>query len=216
MILLSEQPGYDFEMTYFNSDGKESTMCGNGGRCMTAFAHHLGLIRLEAHFGSIDGGHIAGILEISKDIKKVSLKMKDVQVDEVLADHIFMNTGSPHYITFVKDAEGMDILPQARKIRFSERFTEEGTNVDFVEIRKDHLFVRTYERGVEDETYSCGTGVTAAALASAIKCPDNPGYFRILTKGGELNIRFLQDKYSFTEVWMEEQAQFVFQGEVEI
>ena len=216
LILLSVQNGYDFGMTYFNSDGKESTMCGNGGRCMTAFAHFLGLIKSEAYFGAIDGDHIARILEISKDIKKISLKMKDVNVDEIIADHLFMNTGSPHYVSFVKDVEGMDLVARAHKIRFSERFAEEGTNVDFVEIRKDHLFVRTYERGVEDETYSCGTGVTASALAAAIRNPDNPGYFNILTKGGELTVRFRQNKNSFTEVWLEGPAQFVFKGEIEI
>ena len=216
LILLSEQSGYDFNMTYFNSDGKESTMCGNGGRCMTAFAYFLGLIKSEAHFGAIDGDHIARILEIAQDISKISLKMKDVNVDEILADHLFMNTGSPHYVSFVKDVEGMDLVTRAQKIRYSERFTEEGTNVDFVEIRKDHLFVRSYERGVEDETFSCGTGVTASALAAAVKNPDNPGYFRILTKGGELTVRFRQNKNSFTEVWLEGPAQFVFNGVVEI
>jgi diaminopimelate epimerase len=213
LILLSEQTGYDFGMTYFNSDGKESTMCGNGGRCMTAFAHHLGLIRSEAHFGAIDGDHISRILEISGNIKKISLRMKDVEVNEIVADHLFMNTGSPHYVTFVKNVEEMDIVTQAQKIRFSERFTEEGTNVDFVEIRKDHLFVRTYERGVEDETLSCGTGVTASTLATAIKYADNPGFFRIETKGGGLTVRFHQNKNSFTEVWLEGPAEFVYQGE---
>lgn len=216
LILLSEQSGYDFGMTYFNSDGKESTMCGNGGRCMTAFAHFLGLIKSEAHFGAIDGDHIARILEIANDVTKISLKMKDVNVDEIIADHLFMNTGSPHYVSFVKDVEGMDIVARAQKIRFSERFAEEGTNVDFVEIRKDHLFVRSYERGVEDETYSCGTGVTASALAAAVRNPENPGYFTILTKGGELTVKFRQNKNSFTEVWLEGPAQFVFLGEVEI
>jgi diaminopimelate epimerase len=216
LILLSEQEGFDFGMTYYNSDGKESTMCGNGGRCMTAFAHHLGLITVEAHFGAIDGAHISKILETGKDIKRISLKMKDVQVDEIAADHLYLNTGSPHYVTFVKNVEGMDIVTQAQKIRYSERFTEEGTNVNFVEIRKNNLFVRTYERGVEDETLSCGTGVTASALATAIRCPENPGYFNILTKGGELTVRFHQDKNTFTDVWLEGPAQFVFQGEVDI
>jgi diaminopimelate epimerase len=116
----------------------------------------------------------------------------------------------------VKNVEGMDIVTPAQKIRFGERFAEEGANVDFVEFRKDHLYVRTYERGVEDETYSCGTGVTASALAAAIRNPDNPGYFRILTKGGELTVRFRQNKNSFTEVWLEGPAQFVFKGEIEI
>lgn len=216
LILLSEQSGYDFGMKYYNSDGKESTMCGNGGRCMTAFANFLGLIKSEAHFGAIDGSHIARILDISDEITKISLRMKDVHVDEVLVDHLFLNTGSPHYVTFVKNVESMDIVAQAQKIRFSERFIEEGTNVDFVEIRKDYLFVRTYERGVEDETLSCGTGVTASALAAAIRCPDNPGYFSILTKGGELKVRFIQEKTSFSEVWLEGPAQFVYQGEMEI
>jgi diaminopimelate epimerase len=214
LILLTTKKGYDFGMVYFNSDGLESTMCGNGGRCLAAFANSLGIVSGKAYFHATDGDHEAVILAPGRETM-VSLKMKDVHVDEIAAAHLFINTGSPHYILFVKDAENMDILADARKIRFGERFSEEGTNVDFVEIRKDHLFVRSYERGVEDETYSCGTGVTASALAVAIKNPDNPGFFRIRTRGGELRVRFRQEKNTFTDVWLEGPATAVFSGELE-
>lgn len=216
LILLNRAEGFDFGMQYFNADGKESTMCGNGGRCITAFAYKLSVIADGANFYAIDGSHVSRILDIRNDTIFVSLKMKDVRVDEIIADHQFMNTGSPHYVSFVKDVEGMDIVAKAHLIRYGERFSEEGTNVDFVEIRKDHLFVRTYERGVEDETLSCGTGVTASALAVAIKNPDNPGYYRVLTRGGELTVRFTQSGKSFTDIWLEGPAQFVYKGEVGI
>jgi diaminopimelate epimerase len=216
LILLSRKEGSDFSMKYYNSDGKESTMCGNGGRCMTAFAHRLGLIRKEARFHAIDGEHFAKILGEQNDVMIVSLKMKDTRVEEIHADHIFMNTGSPHYVTFVKDVTEMDFSGSAHRIRNGERFADEGTNVDFVEIRKDHLFVRTYERGVEDETLSCGTGVTASALAAAIRNPDNPGHYSVKTKGGDLVVRFRQNKTIFTDIWLEGPAVFVFRGEVEV
>ncbi|MCX6251566.1 MAG: diaminopimelate epimerase [Bacteroidetes bacterium] len=214
LILLNEKEGFDFEMFFFNSDGKESTMCGNGGRCITAFAHKLSIIGADAKFFAIDGEHVSRILEHSNETIVVSLKMKDVVVDEIIADHHFMNTGSPHYVSFVKDVAGMDVVSKAHLIRYGERFSEEGTNIDFVEIQKDKLFVRTYERGVEDETLSCGTGVTAAALAVAIKNPDNPGYYRVLTKGGQLKVRFTQTGTSFTDIWLEGPAKFIYKGEV--
>jgi diaminopimelate epimerase len=216
LILLSSLEDYDFVMKYYNSDGKESTMCGNGGRCLTAFAHRLGLISKNARFRAIDGDHNASIISVEADMTFVSLRMKDVLADEIHADHLYLNTGSPHYISFVKDAEGMDIVGLARKIRYNERFTDEGTNVDFVEIRNDCLFVRSYERGVEDETLSCGTGVTASALAVAIKCPDNPGFFNVKTKGGDLIVRFSQENNVFTDVFLEGPAQFVFSGQASL
>jgi len=216
LMLLNNKPGFDFGMTYFNSDGKESSMCGNGGRCMTAFASKTGLIGIESRFYAIDGEHHSKILRDNGDEMIISLKMKDVQVVSQPGEHYFIHTGSPHYILFVENVETMDILKKAREIRYSDPYTEEGTNVDFVEFLDDCLFVRSYERGVEDETLSCGTGVTAAAIAAAMMRPGNPGMFRIRTRGGELKVSFKQDHDSFTDIWLEGPATYVFSGEINI
>lgn len=215
LMLLTEKPGYDFYMTYYNSDGKESTMCGNGGRCMIVFAQSLALAGSEARFLAIDGEHIGKVNQ--KDFSDfISLKMKDVTVDEIEDDHLFLNTGSPHYVIFTNEVETLDIIAEAKKIRFNDRFREKGTNVDFVEVRDDHLFVRSYERGVEDETLSCGTGVTASILAYAVKNPARRTFMDVQTRGGTLKVSFQQLGNSFMDIWLEGPAVFVFQGEVYI
>lgn len=214
LMLLTEKTGFDFYMTYYNSDGRESTMCGNGGRCMIIFAKSLSLTADEPHFLAIDGEH-TGKVEKTGDSPVVSLKMKDVIVTEIEADHLFMDTGSPHYVVFKKNVEDIDLIREARLIRFNERFSKEGTNVDFVEIGKNELFVRSYERGVENETLSCGTGVTASALAFAVKNPPSNSV-EVQTRGGHLSVSFRQDGNSFTDIWLKGPVQFVFQGEVEV
>ena len=216
LMLLSAQKGFDFGMTYFNSDGNESTMCGNGGRCMTAFARMLGIVEKSARFYAIDGEHEAIILEETSNVIRVKLKMKDVIVDERAGDNFIIDTGSPHYVIFSTNIARLDIVRKARKIRYDTCFAEEGTNVDFVEVKNDHLFVRTYERGVEDETLSCGTGITASALAYATRKPDNPGYFNINTRGGELKVSFIQEGKVFSGIWLEGTAEEVFMGKVEV
>ncbi len=213
LMLLTEKPGVDFYMTYYNSDGRESTMCGNGGRCMIIFAWSLGLAGSETHFKAVDGDHFGKIIQ-TKDRIIVSLKMKDVMVNEIEADHLFLNTGSPHYVIFVDNVETLDIITEAKKIRFNSRFREEGTNVDFVEVSNDLIFVRSYERGVEDETLSCGTGVTAVALAYAIKNPAQSSLLEVHTRGGALSVSFKKEENSFTDIWLEGPAMFVYNGEV--
>lgn len=211
LMLLQNKPGYDFEMVYFNSDGRPSSMCGNGGRCIVAFAKRLGIIRDKAHFIAVDGDHDATV----KD-NWVSLKMNDVRSVEINEDFCWLNTGSPHYVKFVNDIEHYDMFNEGRNIRYNERFKKEGTNVNFLERKGDVLFVRTYERGVEDETYSCGTGVTAAALVAALKgVATAEDHCRIKTLGGELNVRFKKNADgSFTGIWLEGPAEFVFEGVV--
>ena len=167
LMMLENAAGYDFRMVYYNSDGNESTMCGNGGRCITAFAHKLGLIENHASFVAIDGVHHA---KINAD-KNISLDMIDVTNIEHYEDHLILNTGSPHYITWVKDTDKVDVFYEGRKIRNHERFQPKGININFVQRLNDGIKVRTYERGVENETLSCGTGVTAAA-AKRYKCSD--------------------------------------------
>jgi len=215
LMLLTEKPGTDFYMTYYNSDGRESTMCGNGGRCMIIFARSLALSGDETRFQAIDGEHIGKVTQ-KEDSLIVSLKMKDVTVNEVEAGHLFLETGSPHYVVFKTGVEAMDLTTEARKIRYSKRFREEGTNVDFVEIMQDHLFVRSYERGVEDETLSCGTGVTASALALAVKNPSQDSSVEVHTRGGTLTVSYKQKGNSFTDIWLKGPAMLVFRGEIDV
>lgn len=213
LMLLELEPGIDFKMVYFNADGRESSMCGNGGRCITAFAKHLGIIDTEAKFLAVDGLHEAKIND-----REVSLKMNDVRQLEVGDDFFYLNTGSPHYVKFVEDLEHLDVYSEGRKIRYSDRFKAEGTNVNFVERRADGLFVRTYERGVENETYSCGTGVTAAALVAGFKGWSTDKHScHIQTPGGKLNVRFEKVLEStFYNIWLEGPATFVFKTEIEL
>jgi diaminopimelate epimerase len=216
LMLLSEEKGYDFRMTYFNSDGNESSMCGNGGRCMTAFAKMIGIIDSRAYFSAIDGAHESLIIAESEKTTLVKLKMKNVTIEEPVGGNFFIDTGSPHYVIFGSNIGRTDVVKKARKIRYDTCFAEEGTNVDFVEIKNDHLFVRSYERGVEDETLSCGTGITASALAAAMRIPGNQGFFNIKSRGGDLTVHFKQAGNFFSDIWLEGAAEMVFGGEIEI
>ncbi len=213
LMLLNNKEGFDFEMVYFNSDGKEGSMCGNGGRCIVQFASNMGIKKNEYIFSASDGTHTAKI-DLNKE---VSLKMNDVTHVDFSLDHYVLDTGSPHYVKFVSDAEGVNVVADGRKIRNNKEFAEKGINVNFVQnLDDDHIFVRTYERGVEDETLSCGTGVTASALIAAHN--DNGfNHVDVKTKGGNLNVEF--DKISdseFKNIWLSGPATFVFSGEYEI
>jgi diaminopimelate epimerase len=212
LMLLRQQEGYDFSMSYFNSDGRESSMCGNGGRCITAYAHHLGLIQKRARFHAIDGEHIAEILTIDDEGFRIRLKMKDTFIYSDSEDGIFVNTGSPHFVKFVENLEILDVVAQGKAIRNDDSFAPDGTNVDFVEVGAEGLFVRSYERGVENETLSCGTGVTASALATAFISGENVNRYLVRTRGGKLTITFQQDGMSFRDIWLEGAARFVFSG----
>ena len=210
LMLLELEPGLKFKMVYFNSDGKESSMCGNGGRCITAFAKKLGIITDSAKFLAIDGVHEATINEQNY----VSLKMNDVKSVESGADFFYLNTGSPHYVKMVEGVKNYNVFEEGKKIRNSERFLTEGTNVNFIEKTDDGVFVRTYERGVEGETLSCGTGVTASALVAAMNGVSNEkNSCKVSTLGGNLNVKF--DKVlenNFYNIWLEGPAEFVFNG----
>lgn len=214
LILLELEAGVDFRMVYYNSDGNTSSMCGNGGRCITAFAKYLGVIEDKARFLASDGLHEATI----DSHGMVSLKMQDVKQVEAGDDFFFLNTGSPHYVKFVSDIEHFDVFNQGRNIRYSERFQEEGTNVNFIEKKEEELFVRTYERGVEDETYSCGTGVTAAALVAALKgLSTGKNNCIIKTKGGALEVTFEKVlEQNFYNIWLKGPATSVFSGSMQL
>ena len=216
LILLRNRPGYDFEMVYYNADGNESSMCGNGGRCITAFARRTGVVKGESKFWAIDGEHQA-IITNDADII-VKLKMIDVKEIEVHPDFIFLDTGSPHYVKFVNDVKSVDVVAEGRKIRNNERFAEKGTNVNFVQTTDGELIVRTYERGVEDETLSCGTGVTASALAAVFKDKSRrkKGVVSITTPGGKLKVYFETNGVGFSNIWLEGPATYVYSGDVEV
>jgi diaminopimelate epimerase len=210
LMLLRSEPGYDFRMVYYNSDGGESTMCGNGGRCLVAFAARLGLISDgKASFIAIDGPHTATIAD-----GLVSLHMKDVDSMDIYGTHTILNTGSPHYVVWVDDVATADVYNEGKRIRYSAEFAPGGTNVNFVQRHNDKLSVRTYERGVEDETLSCGTGVTAAAIAATGTAT---GDFNssITTPGGDLTVSFTKNgPTSAIHVILTGPAVFVYQGMV--
>ena len=213
LMLLSKKEGYDFEMIYYNADGNQSSMCGNGGRCLVKFAYHRGIHKSTYNFIAIDGRHEA---EIDED-GTVSLKMQDVTNVDYHTHHSVLNTGSPHYIKFVENIEELNVPVAGREVRYSNAFEKEGINVNFVEIiDEDTIYVRTYERGVENETLSCGTGVTAAALMSA---HNQNGFNRVdvKTNGGKLNVEFnkINDRH-FEDIWLCGPATFVFTGEIDV
>lgn len=210
LMLLNKAPGYDFGMTYFNSDGRESSMCGNGGRCIAAFARRLGLVQDRAFFRAIDGDHEA----VFAHDGTIELHMQDVSGIRILETYFELNTGSPHYVAYTEELAAMDIRREGALIRYSPRYKDEGINVNFVEPDADgSLFVRTYERGVEDETLSCGTGVTAVALVS-LRELTGEHEVRIRTLGGRLRVRCEhQGGMQFSDVWLCGPAEYVFEGE---
>ncbi len=214
LMVLNSGKKHDFEMLYYNSDGNESSMCGNGGRCITAFASQLGMIGKTTEFEAIDGLHTAEIIEDKGNIKYIRLQMCDVKEVQQCNNYFLINTGSPHYVQFVDDVETIDILEEGRKLRYDERFSPGGLNVNFVQIKENHLFVRTYERGVEDETLSCGTGVTASALAYAYD--KDIQKVNIHTLGGNLKVSFEKQNNTFKNIFLEGEACLVFEGKIEI
>lgn len=212
LILLENSEAYDFKMVYFNADGRQSSMCGNGGRCIVHFAWKLGAFIDKTIFEAIDGLHAAHMV----DEQTVSLQMSDVQSVKSVEEGVFvMNTGSPHYVSFM-DKLPEDVKTAGASIRYSDTYAAEGINVNFVVKTAEGLEVATYERGVEDETYSCGTGVTACALANQLLTKNDENHINILTKGGHLSVSFKNENGSFKDVWLTGPASFVFAGNIEI
>jgi len=204
-------------MQYFNSDGAESSMCGNGGRCFSRFLVDLKAAEDKLHFLAIDGPHNA----LVKEQGLVSLQMKEVQAIERLNANTFvLNTGSPHYVHFTNELiTGIDMVEKGRAVRYSSAYAQEGINVNYVHKMEDgSLAVRTYERGVEDETYSCGTGVTAAAIAlSELEPREFPHHaVRLGTPGGAFRVSYMREGNTISDVWLEGPALPVFQGVIEL
>lgn len=209
LLLLQNDELTDFKMVYFNSDGREGTMCGNGGRCIVRFAKDLGIIDDKTTFAAIDGDHEARI-----EGEIVELKMGNVsEVDQFVA-YTFLNTGSPHHVEFVQDVDEVDVVHRGAQIRYGSPYFDEGTNVNFVEVLPDFkLKIRTYERGVEDETLACGTGITAAAIAAFEKGLITKNEVIVLAKGGKLNVKFEKNASGgYENVWLTGPAEFVFKG----
>lgn len=214
LMLLNEKEGYDFDMTYYNANGNEGSFCGNGSRCMIKFARSIGIIKDPFLFTASDGEHEAKLAEDGI----VSLRMKDV--DAIQRHHLdfILNTGSPHLIKMTSDVMKLDVYKKGKEIRYSKDFEKEGINVNFVEqlTEPDKIIVRTYERGVENETLSCGTGVTAAAIV----CFHNESGFNrveIKTPGGMLNVEFNRtDQGNFKNIWLCGPAEKVFEGSITI
>jgi len=209
LMLLNNSDAYDFEMKYYNADGREGSMCGNGGRCLVKFAFHMGIHKNSYRFIAVDGEHEAEI----DDDGTVSLKMQDVNgITDIHGDFV-LNTGSPHYVKIVSDVQDLDVYQKGMEIRYSSAYAKEGINVNFAEQQsQDSIFVRTYERGVEDETLSCGTGVTACAL---VNFHNETGYNNVVvhTRGGRLEVEFEREGPGiYTNIWLSGPAERVFEG----
>ncbi|MCK9617321.1 MAG: diaminopimelate epimerase [Lentimicrobiaceae bacterium] len=211
LILLEEDSKYPFRMVYFNSDGSEATMCGNGGRCIIAFACKLNIIEDQTYFLASDGEHFAKVVAEAPASVIVSLKMQDVLTPQQQNEDWILNTGTPHFVRFVSEIDHLNVYDEGKKIRYSEPFANYGINVNFVKITDNNLTIRTYEKGVENETLSCGTGATASAIAASYKV--NSSEFNVTTRGGKLNVRFTKIESGFSDVWLEGAATFVFKGE---
>ena len=200
-------------MVYYNSDGNQSSMCGNGGRCLVAFAKKLQIFDTETSFIAVDGLHHA---TINQDAT-VSLQMKNVDEVIVKEDYVFMNTGSPHHVQMVDDVKNFSVKEVGSQIRYSDLYGNEGSNVNFVQqIKPDTFTVRTYERGVEDETLSCGTGVTAVAIAMFTTGKTASKEVNLNVEGGSLKVKFQEERGKFTNVFLTGPATLVFSGSLSI
>jgi diaminopimelate epimerase len=213
LILLENDETADFRMVYYNSDGNTSSMCGNGGRCIVAFAKKLGLVQNAANFIASDGMHDATINENGI----VSLHMKDVDTIKTGNGYIFLDTGSPHHVEFVEDIRQINVTELGAKIRYSDLYGKAGSNANFVTAEKDGKFsVRTYERGVEDETLSCGTGVTAVAIAVHYLGKTKSETVKLNVEGGTLEVSFKERDGKYSKVYLTGPAEFAFRGTIYI
>lgn len=211
LIILHNDSNVDFYMQYFNSDGKESTMCGNGGRVIVRFASDIQIIQKKTLFRAIDGLHYANVFK-----KKIQLQMINVKEIKLINYDFFLNTGSPHYVKFVNHVKNYDVYKNGKKIR-NLKFFSRGVNVNFVEIISNNtLFVRTYERGVEKETLSCGTGIVASVLAYAYSNSITINKIKVQSFGGDLFVKFKKKNNFFYNIWLEGSADCIFTGQIDI
>jgi diaminopimelate epimerase len=213
LILLENDTETDFKMVYYNSDGNQSSMCGNGGRCLVAFAKKLNVIQDNTTFIATDGLHHASVA----DNGIVSLQMIDVPEVKITPEYVFMNTGSPHHIQLVEDLEHYNVKENGATIRYGELYGKQGSNINFVKkINETTFSLRTYERGVEDETLACGTGATAVAIAMNVLGETKANSIDLNVEGGKLVVSFDEKDGKFTNVFLKGPAEFVFKGTIEI
>lgn len=215
LMLLQKSDSLDFKMTYYNADGHEGSLCGNGGRCIAYFARQKGVIKAETRFEAIDGEHQAVILSGKYDEGIVSLKMADVKNIEKFDNEYFLNTGSPHFVKIVEDLDAINAFEFGKSIRWDKRFQPGGTNANIVSVKKDNLFVRTFERGVENLTLACGTGVVASAIVAAEKSDNQYDNYFVKTDGGDLRVTFIKKNNIYSDIWLEGPVRKVFDGIVE-
>jgi diaminopimelate epimerase len=209
LILLENDDRSDFRMVYYNADGKEGSMCGNGGRCIVAFANFLGIIRDKTEFIAVDGKHEA---TIDGDI--ISLKMQDVNEINEKSNALYLNTGSPHHVQLVNSLKTFNVVKEGARLRYGV-YGEKGSNINFVEENQTNGFdIRTYERGVEDETLSCGTGVTAVALGMYYLGKTKEKSVAVAALGGNLEVSFEENKGFFSNIYLRGEAKQVFKGEI--
>ncbi len=214
LMFLQQSPKADFTMLYYNSDGHTASMCGNGGRCITAFAKRLGIIGTEAHFEAGDDPHTATVRSWDGLSGVVRIGMNVIEQPQARLNGYFVNTGVPHYVAQVDNIANFDVFSNGRTLRNDKTFAPEGANVDFIGKADGRLFVRTYERGVEGETLSCGTGVTAAALVWDLMNGKTFDEVAIRTLGGDFCVSFDRDaEGNYSNVLLEGPATFVFDGE---
>jgi diaminopimelate epimerase len=213
LILLENDFDTDFRMVYYNADGNQSSMCGNGGRCLVAFAKKLDVIENKTTFIATDGLHHATIAPDSI----VSLQMIDVDAINKFDNYTFLNTGSPHHVQLVEDLEHYNVKENGAAIRYGDLYGKPGSNINFVKKVDDKTFsLRTYERGVEDETLACGTGATAVAIAMNAIGETNETDINLNVEGGKLVVSFDKIGEHFTNVFLKGPAEFVFKGTIEI
>ena len=210
LMILESNTETDFRMKYYNSDGKEGSMCGNGGRCIVAFANEIGISKKEYQFIAIDGLHQA-ILKGTE----VNLKMSKVDDIKQFDKDWFLDTGSPHAVEVVDNINAVEVSEEGKTLRFDPRFGENGTNVNFIEINQNQLKIRTYERGVEAETYACGTGAVASAIIANQLNPELK-WFSLEALGGTLEVSFERIDNSYTNIWLKGPAVKVFEGQTSI
>ncbi len=213
LIQLMRHENHDFEMLYFNADGKPGSMCGNGGRCAVQFAIDKDYVKENCRFWAADGSHEAWYLSDGL----ISLQMNDVKQVKRMGDDFFLDTGSPHFVRFVNAIENYDVFSEGRAVRNNPTFKDAGTNVNFIEWQNEKLFVRTYERGVEEETLSCGTGVTASAIvAGTMRSNEKMQEIHVNTRGGALIVKFRIAPDGYSEIRLEGPAAFVFNGKIKV
>ena len=210
LIILMPSDNHDFRMKYYNCDGKESTFCGNGGRCIAAFAQQQGIIKNEAVYEAVDGIHKAKVAEISIGEYLVELSMRDILSFKLDDNSLLIDTGSPHYVTKVNNLKDLDVKNAGAEIRYDKNISSDGVNVDFLLNDNGNIHIRTYERGVEDETLACGTGVTASAMAASLWFGGDD--IDIHTQIAKLNVRFDKENNTFKNVVLTGPATHVFDG----